>query len=84
MAKKAYGLPYPPHWSEELDQASGALYFYHALRDESSWQHPLTETFREVIGQVLQLEDDKRLQFIGAYRSLEMSLSIYYMRYILI
>eukprot|EP00931_Biecheleriopsis_adriatica_P069651 TRINITY_DN43475_c0_g1_i1.p1 TRINITY_DN43475_c0_g1~~TRINITY_DN43475_c0_g1_i1.p1 ORF type:complete len:331 (-),score=53.92 TRINITY_DN43475_c0_g1_i1:20-991(-) len=49
VAKKAYSLPYPPHWTEEVDAASGGLYFYHQLRDESSWQHPLTETYSEVL-----------------------------------
>mmetsp|Transcript_4401 Transcript_4401/g.10212 ORF Transcript_4401/g.10212 Transcript_4401/m.10212 type:complete len:311 (+) Transcript_4401:38-970(+) len=49
VARKAAAFPYPPHWSEEIDAASGALYFYHQLRDESSWQHPLTETFQEVL-----------------------------------
>eukprot|EP00439_Symbiodinium_sp_Y106_P040823 s4987_g5.t1 len=52
VARKAAAFPYPPHWSEEIDAASGALYFYHQLRDESSWQHPLTETFQEVLQQV--------------------------------
>jgi len=49
VARRAHGTPYPPHWSEELDAASGALYFYHDLRDESSWQHPLVDCFREVL-----------------------------------
>ncbi|CAE7667486.1 unnamed protein product [Symbiodinium pilosum] len=52
VARKAAAFPYPPHWSEEIDAASGALYFYNQLRDESSWQHPLTETFQEVLQQV--------------------------------
>lgn len=49
VVRRAHGTPYPPHWSEELDAISGALYFYHALRDEACWEHPLTPTFREVI-----------------------------------
>eukprot|EP00435_Cladocopium_sp_Y103_P002337 s1804_g1.t1 len=60
VARKAHGLPYPPHWSEELDAASGALYFYHELRDESSWQHPLTDTFREVLQQVATFAEENR------------------------
>ncbi|CAK9108781.1 unnamed protein product [Durusdinium trenchii] len=59
VARKAHGLPYPPHWSEELDAASGALYFYHELRDESSWQHPLTDTFREVLHQVTSFAGER-------------------------
>lgn len=49
VAKRAHLVPYPPHWSEEYDAASGALYFYHSLRDESSWRHPLAKTFAEVL-----------------------------------
>mmetsp|Transcript_120506 Transcript_120506/g.239859 ORF Transcript_120506/g.239859 Transcript_120506/m.239859 type:complete len:333 (-) Transcript_120506:56-1054(-) len=50
VAKRAHLTPYPPHWTEQLDTASGALYFYHDTLDESSWVHPLNETFREVLG----------------------------------
>eukprot|EP00929_Paragymnodinium_shiwhaense_P121343 TRINITY_DN93542_c0_g1_i1.p1 TRINITY_DN93542_c0_g1~~TRINITY_DN93542_c0_g1_i1.p1 ORF type:complete len:347 (-),score=60.28 TRINITY_DN93542_c0_g1_i1:39-1010(-) len=49
LARRAYATAYPPHWSEELDAASGALYFYNYLMDESSWEHPMVETYREVI-----------------------------------
>uniref|UniRef100_A0A7S4Q5Z6 WW domain-containing protein n=1 Tax=Alexandrium monilatum TaxID=311494 RepID=A0A7S4Q5Z6_9DINO len=52
VARRAHAMPYPPHWTEQLDQASGALYFYHELQDESSWHHPLCETFREVLALV--------------------------------
>lgn len=59
VAKRAHVSPYPPHWSEQLDTASGALYFYHELRDESSWQHPLSGTFREVIALVGLFEAER-------------------------
>ncbi|CAE7943369.1 unnamed protein product, partial [Symbiodinium necroappetens] len=59
VARKAAAFPYPPHWSEEIDAASGALYFYHQLRDESSWQHPLTETIQEVLQQVSSFVADQ-------------------------
>jgi len=49
VARRAHKMPYPPNWSEELDAASGALYFYHGLKDEASWEHPLAVTFRSVI-----------------------------------
>lgn len=52
VAQKAYAHAYPPNWSEELDAASGALYFYHRLKDEASWQHPLAEAYQEVFGLV--------------------------------
>lgn len=48
VVRRAHSTPYPPHWSEELDQASGALYFYHSLRDEAVWHHPLIHVFQEV------------------------------------
>lgn len=54
-ARRAHGMPYPPHWSEELDVASGALYFYHALKDEASWQHPMAETMSEVMRLIASL-----------------------------
>ncbi|CAJ1351157.1 unnamed protein product [Effrenium voratum] len=67
VARKAHGLPYPPHWSEEVDAASGALYFFHDLREESSWQHPLTDTFREVLQQVCSCSEEKlRLDRLAA------------------
>eukprot|EP00933_Yihiella_yeosuensis_P034542 TRINITY_DN28016_c0_g1_i1.p1 TRINITY_DN28016_c0_g1~~TRINITY_DN28016_c0_g1_i1.p1 ORF type:complete len:310 (+),score=50.97 TRINITY_DN28016_c0_g1_i1:22-951(+) len=59
VAKKAHASPYPPNWSEEVDAASGALYFYNALKEESSWQHPLTETFLEVLSLVNQLSSEE-------------------------
>eukprot|EP00747_Dinoflagellata_sp_TGD_P218072 gnl/TRDRNA2_/TRDRNA2_90367_c0_seq2.p1 gnl/TRDRNA2_/TRDRNA2_90367_c0~~gnl/TRDRNA2_/TRDRNA2_90367_c0_seq2.p1 ORF type:complete len:355 (+),score=55.28 gnl/TRDRNA2_/TRDRNA2_90367_c0_seq2:30-1067(+) len=52
VAQRAHAMPYPPHWSEEIDAASGAIYFYHMLRDEASWTHPLVGTFREVLSLV--------------------------------
>jgi len=59
VARRAHATPYPPHWSEQLDTASGALYFYHDLQDESSWTHPMSETFREVMSLVSSFEADK-------------------------
>jgi len=49
VVRQAHEMSYPPHWSEELDAVSGGIYFYNELRDSSSWQHPLTETFLEVV-----------------------------------
>ncbi|CAE8598708.1 unnamed protein product, partial [Polarella glacialis] len=67
VAKKASITPYPPHWSEELDAASGALYFYNDVRDESLWRHPLSETFREVLEQVGQFVTERlRLDQLAA------------------
>lgn len=59
VARRAHAMPYPPHWTEELDAASGALYFYHGLRDEASWQHPLAETMAEVLRLVHALVDER-------------------------
>lgn len=55
VAKRAHVMPYPPHWSEEVDAASGALYFYHGLKDEASWQHPTAEAMDEVMKLVAAL-----------------------------
>mmetsp|Transcript_20325 Transcript_20325/g.44346 ORF Transcript_20325/g.44346 Transcript_20325/m.44346 type:complete len:315 (-) Transcript_20325:90-1034(-) len=52
VAKRAHMLPYPPNWSEELDAASGALYFYNSMKDESSWQHPMANTYKEILSLV--------------------------------
>lgn len=59
VARRAHAIPYPPHWSEQLDAASGVLYFYHGLRDDSSWEHPLTETFRDVLALVGLFEAER-------------------------
>lgn len=59
VAKRAHVIPYPPHWSEEVDVASGALYFYHELRDEASWQHPMWETMSEVLRLIASLLDER-------------------------
>eukprot|EP00928_Gymnodinium_smaydae_P083488 TRINITY_DN66729_c0_g1_i1.p1 TRINITY_DN66729_c0_g1~~TRINITY_DN66729_c0_g1_i1.p1 ORF type:complete len:411 (-),score=66.92 TRINITY_DN66729_c0_g1_i1:350-1537(-) len=56
VACRAHKVPYPPHWSEQLDAARGAIYFYHSLRDEASWHHPLAETFKEVLATVSRLD----------------------------
>eukprot|EP00928_Gymnodinium_smaydae_P089506 TRINITY_DN73464_c0_g1_i1.p1 TRINITY_DN73464_c0_g1~~TRINITY_DN73464_c0_g1_i1.p1 ORF type:complete len:362 (-),score=80.18 TRINITY_DN73464_c0_g1_i1:92-1177(-) len=49
VVQKMHATAYPPNWSEELDAASGALYFYNRLLDDASWDHPLARTFRDVI-----------------------------------
>lgn len=49
VVKRASTIPYPPHWSEELDLSSGIMYFYHEMQDKSSWQHPLVDTFRDIL-----------------------------------
>mmetsp|Transcript_60974 Transcript_60974/g.176492 ORF Transcript_60974/g.176492 Transcript_60974/m.176492 type:complete len:331 (-) Transcript_60974:51-1043(-) len=59
VARRAHMTPYPPNWSEELDVASGALYFYNEVRDEASWQHPLSDTFRDVLALVAGLIAEK-------------------------
>lgn len=48
IAKEAYLAPVPPNWSEFTD-AEGRIYFYHHVRDESSWSHPFDQLYREVI-----------------------------------
>lgn len=59
VLRKMHDTAYPPNWSEEMDAASGALYFYHALRDEAAWQHPLAGTFREVLDVVQRLAAER-------------------------
>lgn len=49
VAEHCFLKPYPPGWSEEVDPASGALYFFHAPTDKSLWTHPLETTFTEVL-----------------------------------
>lgn len=49
VAQRCHATPYPPHWSEELDAASGGIYFYNSLRDEALWEHPLSNSFQEVL-----------------------------------
>eukprot|EP00927_Polykrikos_kofoidii_P085702 TRINITY_DN9388_c0_g2_i1.p1 TRINITY_DN9388_c0_g2~~TRINITY_DN9388_c0_g2_i1.p1 ORF type:complete len:310 (-),score=61.48 TRINITY_DN9388_c0_g2_i1:127-1056(-) len=59
VARRAHSTAYPPHWSEEYDAASGGLYFYNYLLDVAIWQHPLTETFREIVQLVSRLVSEK-------------------------
>mmetsp|Transcript_58128 Transcript_58128/g.138318 ORF Transcript_58128/g.138318 Transcript_58128/m.138318 type:complete len:312 (+) Transcript_58128:43-978(+) len=59
VAQRAHSMPYPPHWTEEIDNVSGTLYFYHTLRDESRWEHPAAETFQEVLQMVEQFRADR-------------------------
>lgn len=62
VARRTHTIAYPPNWSEELDGASGAIYFYHRLRDEASWEHPLTKTFKQVISAVIRLATAEHLR----------------------
>lgn len=59
VVRRCHGTAYPPNWSEEMDTASGALYFYHALRDEATWEHPLAGTFRDVLELVQRLTAER-------------------------
>lgn len=61
VVRRASTMPYPPHWSEEVDASSGVMYFYHELQDKSSWHHPLADTFREVLEVVENVVVDESL-----------------------
>lgn len=58
VAQRAHATPYPRNWSEQIDTSSGALYFYHQLQGNSSWEHPFTGAFRDIIAFVSRAADD--------------------------
>lgn len=50
LIRQAFSSPLPSGWSEhEHEDASGRIYFYNAVTQESSWTHPRDEVFREII-----------------------------------
>mmetsp|Transcript_64057 Transcript_64057/g.119042 ORF Transcript_64057/g.119042 Transcript_64057/m.119042 type:complete len:309 (-) Transcript_64057:90-1016(-) len=59
VVQRAHRMPYPPHWTEEIDTVSGTIYFYHTLRDESSWEHPASAIFLEVLDMVERFRAEK-------------------------
>jgi len=59
VVQRSHSMPYPPHWTEEIDTVSGTIYFYHTLRDESSWEHPAAAIFLEVLAMVEQFRAEK-------------------------
>merc|ERR1740117_2721576 len=66
VCEKMYQQAYPPHWSEEVDAGSGSVFFYHALREESRWDHPMADTFREILDVVeLQQAEKQRAAELG-------------------
>lgn len=44
----AYEMPLPPRWSEQVD-VRGYIYFAHALKSDATWEHPLSEAFKEIL-----------------------------------
>jgi len=46
LGDTAYELPLPPGWTEHVD-FRGFVYFGHALREETSWDHPLRTVFKD-------------------------------------
>lgn len=48
LVRQAFSSPLPAAWSEHED-ASGRIYFFNSVTQESSWTHPRDEVFREII-----------------------------------
>merc|ERR1719375_2466001 len=48
VGRAAFEMPLPPRWTEQVD-ARGFIYFSHALRTETTWDHPLIDAFRETL-----------------------------------
>ncbi|CAE7850573.1 CEP164 [Symbiodinium necroappetens] len=48
VAREAFEAPLPASWSEHLDQER-RIYFFNQVTQQSSWNHPMDEVFRDLI-----------------------------------
>jgi len=48
IAEDAFSAPLPPAWGEHLDE-DGRVYYHKAVTNESTWIHPMDQTFREIV-----------------------------------
>ena len=53
IAQQAYFAPLPPPWTEHTDP-QGNVYFYNPASEESTWAHPLEETYRALAAKWLE------------------------------
>lgn len=51
-ARRMFADPLPPLWSEQVDEASSRVYFFHRITGESLWMHPQESLFREIVAEV--------------------------------
>jgi hypothetical protein len=49
IAAKCMSAPLPKGWAEYVNEDTGAPYFHHAEKNETSWDHPLDKHFRELV-----------------------------------
>ncbi|CAE7233087.1 CEP164 [Symbiodinium sp. CCMP2592] len=48
VAREAFEAPLPASWSEHLDQER-RIYFFNQVTQQSSWNHPMDEVFRDLL-----------------------------------
>lgn len=65
-AHHMFAAALPPHWSEQIDEASSRVYFYNALTGESMWVHPESDLHRELIGEIRGWAPDEPMEGIFA------------------
>eukprot|EP00933_Yihiella_yeosuensis_P008657 TRINITY_DN114240_c0_g1_i1.p1 TRINITY_DN114240_c0_g1~~TRINITY_DN114240_c0_g1_i1.p1 ORF type:complete len:498 (+),score=125.80 TRINITY_DN114240_c0_g1_i1:30-1496(+) len=65
-ARSMYAAPLPPGWSEQVDEDSAYLYFYHKTTGESIWLHPQEAIFKELIAEVSKWHPDDKQDVITA------------------
>merc|ERR1740121_688328 len=65
-AHHMFVAPLPPHWSEQIDEASSRVYFFNPLTGESLWVHPQSELYRELIEDLRCWAPDEPLEGIFA------------------
>jgi len=58
VAREAYSAPLPAGWTEYAD-SEGRVYFSNLATQESRWEHPADEVFRELLSLVKTVRDEK-------------------------
>ena len=59
IAEQALVAPLPDDWSEHMD-AEGNVYYYNVVTDESSWEHPMDQYYRNLFLKVQREHEEKK------------------------
>eukprot|EP00929_Paragymnodinium_shiwhaense_P121678 TRINITY_DN9400_c0_g1_i5.p1 TRINITY_DN9400_c0_g1~~TRINITY_DN9400_c0_g1_i5.p1 ORF type:complete len:306 (+),score=55.54 TRINITY_DN9400_c0_g1_i5:96-1013(+) len=57
VVEEAFNAPLPSSWAEFADE-SGRVYYFHDATSKTTWEHPMDEVFRELIGLVKRIRSD--------------------------
>jgi hypothetical protein len=70
VVQEAFNAPLPASWTEHTD-AEDRVYFFHEATNQSTWEHPMDNVYRELLGCIHDvtsrahpLAEEERLSFI--------------------